>query len=245
MENNFAQINQSLLAYSSKIDPRDLFPTMKSGATDFALNNPYAFCLATCLDRGSLADLIWTIPFWIHQDLGHLNPFRIQRMSIDELTALVDRLPKKPRYYNAAPRTIQEITRIVVLQYGGKAACIWEDRKAADVRRTFLSVFGVGEGIANMAVLLIEKAYQIRFSDLDRLHMDIKPDVNTRRVLFRLGVAVSDADHEAISAARSLNPTFPGELDGALWMIGKHWCKASHPQCSTCPVSPVCPKRMR
>lgn len=37
-----------------------------------------------------------------------------------------------------------------------------------------------------MAVLLIERAFDIRFPDVDRSAMDIKPDVHTMRVLYRL-----------------------------------------------------------
>lgn len=244
MENIQEKISSSLLDYASRVDPRDLFPSLEEGATDFALNDPYAFCVATCLDRGTKAEIIWTIPYWISKDLGHLDPKKISLLSKKAMTALVDRLPKKPRYVDAAPRTIHEITKIVVEKYKGDATRIWSGKRATDVRKEFLRVFGVGPGIANMAVLLIEKAYGVRFSDLDRRQMDIKPDVNTMRVLYRLGAAPVVDPATAMKAARQLNPAFPGEIDGALWMIGKHWCKASNPNCQECPVTGVCPKRI-
>jgi len=107
----------------------------------------------------------------------------------------------------------------------------------------FLSVHGVGTGISNMILLLIEKTYHIRFSDLDHQRMDIKPDVHTRRVLYRLGVsAASDRDDEAINAARQLNPSFPGEIDGALWLLGRQWCRNTNPNCNQCPMQDVCAK---
>jgi endonuclease-3 len=242
MEINYLNIQKQLLKYSRQIDPRALFPTLEIGATDFALSNPYAFCLATCLDRGTKADIIWTIPYWIFKDLGHLDPRKIQQMPVDKLTSLVDRLPKKPRYLDAAPRTILEITKIVVDEYGSDASLIWKGKQAAEVHSVFLKVFGVGPGIANMAVLLIEKAYGIRFSDLDRRKMDIKPDVHTRRVLYRLGVALRREDNDAIKAAKFLNPSFPGEIDGALWLIGRQWCRESFPDCPNCIMQDVCPK---
>jgi endonuclease III len=178
----------------------------------------------------------------MHQRLGHLDPNKIYRFSINELARLVDQLPKKPRYVDAAPRTIQGLTKIVVDRYRGNAAQIWTNKSAIEVRKTFLSVYGVGTGIANMAVLLIEKAFGIHFSELDHTRMDIKPDVNTMRVLYRMGVAAAIQEDEAISAARYLNPSYPGEIDSALWLIGRQWCTAQDPACHHCPMNEVCSK---
>jgi endonuclease III len=241
MDLRFQLILDHLQTINRQIEVAELFPTLVPKASEFALANPYAFCLATCLDRGTKAEIIWTIPFWLWQILGHLDPLMINKMSLSGLTDLVLHLPKKPRYLNAAPRTIQEITRIIVERFNGSAALIWQNQKAAEVRKTFLSVYGVGPGIASMAVLLIEKAYAIRFSDLDHSRMDIKPDVNTMRVLYRLGVANRVEEQEAVYAARYLNPAFPGELDAALWIIGRRWCAASNPACRQCPMGQVCP----
>ena len=242
MQPDAQRIVTGLLDYGKEVDTQELFPTLVPEAAELVPGDPYAFCLATCLDRGMKADVIWTIPYWMKELLGHLDPHRIYQMPIEQLENLVNRLPKKPRYVNAAPRTIQEITRIVVEQFGGNAADIWKSGKAADVRETFLSVYGVGRGIANMALLLIEAAYGIRFSDLDRTQMDIKPDVHTMRVLYRLGVASGVNEDAAIAAARRLNPAYPGELDGPLWWIGRKWCRAGVPLCSACPLEEVCPK---
>ena len=235
----------ALLTLHRQIEPRELFPTLVPEASDLVPADPYAFCLATCLDRGTKADIIWTIPYWIKQDLGHLDPFRIADVSMADLARLVSRLPKKPRYVHDAPRTIQEITRIVVNDFFGNGASIWEGRTAAQVHRVFLSVHGVGRGIANMAVLLIEKGYGVRFSDLDHTQMDIKPDVHTMRVLHRLGVATAIGEEAAVNAARRLHPPYPGELDGPLWIIGRRWCTSGAPHCDECPLQEVCPTGSR
>ena len=107
-----------------------------------------------------------------------------------------------------------------------------------------MSIYGVGPGIANVTVLLIEKAFSYRFSDIDRARMDIKSDVHTKRVLYRIGVSETEEDKDAINAARRLNLQFPGDLDGPLWWIGRNWCRAKNPHCSTCPVVEVCEKRV-
>ena len=237
-----ARLIGHLLRMSADLDPAVLFPALHPQAAQFVVTDPYAFTIATCLDRGAKAEIIWTIPHDLKNRLGDLTPFRIYRMSLNELGQVIASLPRKPRYINAAPRTIAELTRIVVEEYEGNAARIWEGRSAAEARETFLGVYGVGPAIANMAVLLIEKAFGIRFSDLDRVQMDIKPDVHTVRVLHRLGLSSSPTKVAALLAARTANPPYPGELDGILWHIGREWCLAIGPRCAVCPVASDCAK---
>jgi endonuclease III len=237
-----SMITETLLAYEQQIDPANLFPTLEPAASDLIAHDPYAFSLATCLDRGTKADIIWTITYYIKQDLGHLDPFRINAMSDENLADLFSRLRRRPRYINAAPRTVQELTSLVVQRFNGDASLIWKDRSAFEVKLVFQSIYGVGVGIANMAVILIEKAFGIHFSDLDHAQMDIKPDVHTMRVLFRLGISPAETEQAAIQAARTLRPEYPGEIDGPLWIIGRTWCHASRPDCQNCHMGQVCPE---
>jgi endonuclease III len=74
--------------------------------------------------------------------------------------------------------------------------------------------------------------------------MDIKPDVHTVRVLYRLGASESATEQAAIAATRRMNPSYPGEIDGALWGIGRKWCRATNPICSECPLTAVCNKKI-
>ncbi len=230
----------ALLKFGEEDDPEELFPTLHPIADDLIQSNPYAFAMAVCLDRGTKADIIWTIPYYLQQELGHLDPFKIDLMSNEEIGEVISRLPKKMRYKTAAPRTIKELTSRVVSDYEGDASKIWTGNTASEINRFFQEIYGVGPGIANMSVLLIEKAYGISFSDMDRKTMDIKPDVHTMRVLFRLGVSHEISEAAAVKAARKLNPEFPGEIDGALWSIGRNWCHAYNPDCAECPMSKIC-----
>lgn len=239
-----ADITTALLAFAATTDPAGLFPTVVPEAANFVTTDPYAFSIATCLDRGTKADIIWTIPYDMKHDLGHLDPSRVDVMPVDNLAAMFRRLPRRPRYVNDAPRTVKELTHIIVHECAGDARRIWEGKRASEVHRTFRSIYGVGPGIASMAVLLIESAWGIRFDDLDRPRMDIKPDVHTMRVLYRLGVADSMSEQSAIGAARRLSPAFPGALDGALWWIGRQWCRPSEPNCGGCPVHSCCSQRV-
>jgi endonuclease III len=236
------RITQSLLDFTSTVPNTSLFPTVVPEAAPLVQTDPYAFLIAVCLDRGTKAQVIWTIPYDMKMKLGHLDAQLIYQMSLEELTELFSQLPRKPRYVTDAPKTVRDLTRFVVEECHGDAALVWEGRRAADVNRILRSIHGVGPGIANMGVLLIEKAFDKRFHDLDRSHMDIKPDVHTVRVLYRLGASEAQSIEAAIEASRRMNPSFPGGLDGGLWEIGRQWCFASNPNCEECPMRQDCAK---
>lgn len=238
----FVQITKAILEFGKTLNPKELFPVVVPEAANFTIDNPYAFSMAVSLDRQTKADIIWTIPYDIYSFLGHLDPKLLCKMSLEEIASIFIRIPRKPRFVNDAPRTIQELTHIIVNEYKGDASFIWIDQKASDVRKTFLRIHGVGPGIANMSVLLIEKAYGVKFSDLDRPGMNIKADVHTMRVLYRLGVSRDQTEKSAVDATRQMNPSYPGELDAPLWIIGRKWCRSGFPNCIECPMNPVCQK---
>lgn len=237
MTNNQA-IFAALLQYKSLINQEELTPAKSPEAVQLIRDNTFAFISACCLDRGTKAEIIWTIPYWIYQQVGHYDPVKFRSMTLDQITSLFDRLPQKPRYTNDAPRTFLDICKIVVNEFSGDAENIWKNQRAMDVKRTLLRVRGVGSGIANMSLVLIESAYNIVFPDHDR--MDIKPDVHTMRVLYRLGVAQAKNEVEAEYAARQISPDFPGLIDGPLWSIGRNWCHPTCPDCASCPLTACC-----
>ena len=238
----YLPVLNALMQYKAVFDQEELIPAKTPKAVQLIHNNSFAFISACCLDRGTKAEIIWTIPYWIKQQVGHYDPFRFYIMSPDKIASLFDKLPRKPRYTNAAPRTFQDICRIVVEEFYGNAENIWKNRRAVDVKRTLLSVFGVGSGIANMSLVLIEGLYNLTFSDLDYENMDIKSDVHTMRVLYRLGVSPVINEAEAIFAARKLSPAYPGAIDGPLWSIGRNWCHPTNPECASCPLNSCCEK---
>lgn len=238
-----ANLRDALLELARSIPAESLFPAKSKEAAGLIISDPYAFLIACCLDRGIKADIIWSIPYAMKSALGHLNPGKIGSMSLADIQNLLNSLAYRLRYIRDAPFTIRDLTMIVTEECHGLAEKVWEEKSALEVKRTLMSIHGVGPGIANMTVLLIEKAFPYRFKDLDRKRMDIKPDVHTRRVLFRLGLASSSSDIAAVEAARILNPAFPGELDEPLWWVGRNWCRARAPNCFDCPLNSICEKR--
>jgi endonuclease III len=235
-------LRDSILAYGENLDPMVLFPTVSKEASEYVMGDKFAFVIATCLDRGVPSEIIWSIPYDLHNALRHLDPCILAAMTDANLSIVLHGLQRKPRYIHVAPRTIREISSTVCKQYNGDAEQIWDGKTAATVRQTFLQVFGVGPALANMAVLLIQKAYGVRFKDFDAGTIDIKPDVHTMRVLYRLGVTKSQTTQDAIAGARAVNPSYPGAVDAPLWHIGRTRCHASQPECSACPLMSVCPR---
>lgn len=227
-----------LLQIGQSLDRSNFFPTLVPGATAFALSDPFAFLLACCLDRGTKTELIWTVPFDLRNRLGHLDSAKLASMPVSEIRELVADLPRKPRYVHATPRTISELAQLVVRRGGGDARRLWQGSSAAMFKAAVRTVHGVGPQLANMTPLLVEMAFGVRFPD--RPTIDIKADVHTMRVLYRLGLASAPDASSAVAAARQLNPSFPGEVDAPLWTIGRRWCSPSSPSCSACPVAPWC-----
>ena len=234
-----------LLKFGKTIDPEELVPVIEREASRLIRQDPFAFALAAILDRGTKAEIIWSLPYYLRKRLGKLDPHYFARASVEEIRRILEELPVKPRYINDAPITIKEFSQMVVGEFGGRTEAIWKGKSAAEVRSTFQRVYGVGPGISSMIVLLLEKWFGVRFSDLDHRKMDIKPDVHVMRVFYRLGLISERTPEAAVRAARILNPEFPGALDAPAWKIGREWCTEFSPKCDSCPLKHVCPKNIR
>lgn len=238
--NGVSNIGKLLLECCGRIEPQELFPTLVPEAANLIVDNAFAFLLAVSLDRGTKAEIIWTIPFWIKTALGHLDPCLISVMSLEEIRQTVEALPRKPRYTKDAPDTIHSIARLVCERFHGDATKLWQNKSAAEVKLILQGIPGIGKGIASMALILLQRCRGVRFPDWNT--MDVKPDVHVQRVLYRLGVSNVLDEKAAVAAAKKLNPDYPGAIDSPLWIIGRRWCRASNPDCVSCWVNDVCPK---
>ncbi len=218
---------------------REFFSAKTPEAATLALGDPYAFLIACCLERGSKSERTWTIPYGMKQRLGALDVDAIAEMPERRLDEIIRGLPHKPRFVNAAPRTILDLSRMIRDRFGGRAEKMWEGRSSKRFERDLRTTCGVGPGIASMTTNLLIRLHSDVFA-LEGLHaVDIKPDTHTRRVLYRLGIAAEDSDNAALEAARRLNPPYPGGLDAPLWWVGHQWCRPS-PVCKACPLVRRC-----
>ncbi len=224
----------------TRIDIRELCRAETSDATTLVLEDPYAFLIASCLDRRAKAERIWTIPYDLQQKLGTLDVVDIASRTLNNLDVIIRSLPRKPTLVNDAPRTILDLSQMIRDQFDCRAENVWKDRSPAEFEKDLRSIHGVGSGIASMTTNLLIRRYDNVFSENDLHTVDIKPDIHTRKVLYRLGIAANDSDITAVEAARQLNPPFPGALDGPLWWVGRQWCHPSTPNCEACPLVHQC-----
>jgi endonuclease-3 len=243
--NREAEIVKRLNDFWEQI-PRDdcetsLIPGLEPEARELVRTNPFAFLLAASLDRGTKTEIIWTLPYCLQQALGHLDPCYIAQMSEDDMRALLEQLPKKPRFINDASRTIVSLARMVCDEFHGDAARLWQDRTALETMWKFQEIPGVGPGIAAMLVILLERLGLARFSDPHNI--PVKPDSHVIRVMGRLGlIPLGSTEQHAVAKARALKPDYPGALDSPLWYIGRKFCHSISPACAECPLNDLCPR---
>jgi endonuclease III len=243
--NREAEIVKRLLDLWEQIpsDEREtlLIPGLEPEARELVRTNPFAFLLAASLDRGTKAEIIWTLPYLLRQALGHLDPCIIAQMSAAEIRALLEQLPKKPRYINDASRTIVSLARMVCDEFHGEATRLWDGGIASETMKKFQEIPGVGPGIAAMLVILLERLGMAQFSD--RYNIPVKPDTHVIRVMVRLGlIPPQSTEQDAVAKARALKPDYPGALDSPLWYIGRKFCHSISPACAECPLNDLCPR---
>ena len=221
------------------ISNREFFSAETFDATTLVLEDPYAFLIASCLDHRTKSERIWTIPYDLKQRLRALDVFTIADIPQCKLDEIIGDLPHKPKYISDAAKTILDLSRMIRDEFGGRAQRMWQDRSPEQFKRDLRSIRGVGPHIASMTTNLVIRLYGDVFSGDDLNTVDIKADIHTCRVLYRLGIAAENSDAAALEAARRLNPPYPGALDAPLWWVGHQWCHPA-PVCEACPLERRC-----
>jgi len=210
---------------------------------DEVYTNPFAFLIGAAFDRGMDWKQAWKIPYEIKRR-GKLDPSILASMTEEELSLLLESLPRKPRYgTERGAKTLKDAASLVQDQFGGDAAAIWQDVSPIEVKKRLRIIYDVGPQIASMVVLILHDSWGMFRGQEPEI--DIKTDVHVKRVFQRTGLTHSEAEEEVVSAARRLNPKFPGELDWPAWKIGKDWCFSTNPQCNSCPLTAVCGKHIK
>ncbi len=216
--------------------------TTNPAANDLVRTDPFAFLCAVIFDQNVPAERAWLAPFLLKERLGYLDPQSIAAAAGAVEAAIQDE-PKLHRYVNKMPGWIVRAALRVLDRYGGDASTIWSDNPTADVlQKRFDDFVGIGQKKAAMAVEILERDLGVPVRNLER--SDIAYDVHIRRVFLRARLADRDDRDEMIAAARQLHPERPGALDLPTWIIGRAWCHPGVPDCSTCPLTLVCPKEV-
>ena len=207
---------------------------------------PHAFVLACILDTSVAAEIAWTIPQRVKENLGTFEIKELYKIKEDQYIEMFSGESKWHRYPARSAkffyRGVQQIVDSELMN--GDASKIWEDEPSSqDVVLRFMEFSGCGFKIANMAPNLLYRYFAIEFSDYK--FFDIAPDIHTTRVFSRLGLTPTTSNAEAakiytICKARELNSEFPGIVDGVCWEVGRTFCSPRSPKCDSCPFIAFC-----
>jgi uncharacterized HhH-GPD family protein len=233
----------ALLDYGQAQEPASMGQvtfTPHSEANALIMNNPFAFLLAVIFDQGIPAERAWRAPYDLMRRLGHLDPARMLA-DPDGVRTAVAQPPVLHRYREKLPGWLVAAADIVLHDYAGEAARIWNDHPTARQLQQRLDRFpGIGQKKAAMAVEILDRDLGVSIRELDG--SDIAYDVHVRRVFLRTGLAEYDDLDHMIDVARREYPERPGAIDMPTWLIGRQWCHAGLPDCPACVLRDVCPK---
>jgi endonuclease-3 len=139
--------------------------------------------------------------------------------------------------YNQKSRTIIDLARHVVAEYGGATDfdAFVKDAEPSAVRATLLDLDGVGPKTADCVLLFAGGRAGV-----------FPVDTHVHRIYRRLGIAPPDADHEAVREV--LERDVPAEKCGfghtASIQFGREYCTAREPACldgpEACPLADLC-----
>lgn len=214
--------------------------TAVPAANDLLMRDPFALLLGVLFDQNVPAERAWRAPYDLRQRLGHLDP---HRMANDEhaIRAAIGQPPKLHRYIDKLPRWVVSTARRVLADYHGDAGSIWGDQPSARQLFDRLQAFdGIGQKKAAMAVEILERDLGVPIRDMH--DSDIAYDVHVRRVFLRTGLARYDNLDHMLEMSRKAHPDRPGAMDYPAWLVGRRWCRAGVPDCTSCALHEACPK---
>ena len=121
--------------------------------------DPLALLIGMVLDQQIPLEKAFRGPLDLKDRLGgRLDAAEVAAMSPEELALVFARPPALHRFPRANAKRVQELCRIVVEQYGGKAARVWSTAAdGAELFRRVKSLPGFGEQKARIFVALLGK----------------------------------------------------------------------------------------
>jgi endonuclease III len=210
------------------------------------------FLLGVMLDHSGNAERAWEAAEWICSAVGDSDDVARLWRNLKDMDP--PRLRGFLRYgyggdafhrfYKTFARLLPEAAEHLLENYEGDPRRIWNNQR--DVGKVSLpldEIPGIGPALAKMAVLILAREHGLLGGKKACRQLDVKPDVQVRRVFQRTGLIQEGAtDAELVESARELAPDFPASLDASSWEIGRNWCRPKRPSCSECPLYGVCPQ---
>ncbi len=142
-------------------------------------------------------------------------------------------------YFNVKARRLRSFLRVLVEEFGGDLTRLLQG-ETGQVRERLLSIGGIGRETAD-SMLLYAGAHQ-RFVI----------DAYTKRIFHRHGWSGAEASYDELQrlceSALARKPRgrrldYWQDYHAQLVMAGKHFCRASRPDCQGCPLRPLLPRQ--
>lgn len=164
---------------------------------------------------------------------------RLKRANALAVEAL-DRIPQEQLaelirpagYFNVKAKRLKNFIHYVKERFSGDLqACL--EQNTESLRQQLLQISGIGPETADSIALYAGH------------HAVFVVDAYTKRILLRHGWLDEDADYFAIQDFFESNlPTdveLYNDFHAQIVMVGKNWCKRSHPDCDRCPLREYLP----
>lgn len=126
--------------------------------------DPLALLIGMVLDQQIPLEKAFSSPLVLHQRLGgRLDAAAIAAADPDQMVAIFAERPALHRFPGSNAQRVQQLCRIVVDQYGGDAAAIWQSASTgAELLARVKSLPGFGEQKAKIFVALLGKQLAVR-----------------------------------------------------------------------------------
>ena len=122
------QIAQKIIDFGKTkevLDTENGFVGQNKDINRFLRNTPFAYILGVLYDQQIKAETAWSIPYYIYQELWHLDVEKIAKMQSSEILEIFNRTAK-PRYPPKMAEWTVNAAKLIMQRYKGNAE-IWSD----------------------------------------------------------------------------------------------------------------------
>lgn len=159
--------------------------------------HPHAFVLACIADRQTKADIAWSLPHAIRKVVGDFEFDTLRQLPKRKWAEVLG--SSRHRLATDMGKLLPAAVRHIEDRYGGDASRIWDDGSSgAAVARRFLAFDGVGPKIANMAVNILIRDFDVALATPNARHC--------RRYPRPAGVRATGPSWEARTQRPALDP---------------------------------------
>ena len=126
-------------------------------------SNPFALLVGMLLDQQYPMEAAFAGPKKIADRIGGVDPREIADYNPDEFAALCSKTPAIHRFPGSMAKRIQELSQIIVDQYGGDASALWtaDGPDGPEVLQRIKGLPGFGEQKAKIFLALLGKQYGV------------------------------------------------------------------------------------